>query len=62
MSLVIDVHVHLTPPQIIQDRARFLKNEGAWASLYHDPKARMVSTGDLLAITDDEKVLSLIPI
>lgn len=56
MARVIDVHVHLTPPEIAGDRARFLAGEGAWAALYLDPKARMVSTGDLLAMMDEEGV------
>lgn len=56
MSPVIDVHVHLTPPEIAADRDRFLSGEGAWTNLYRDPKARMVSTGDLLAMMDEEGV------
>lgn len=56
MSRVIDVHVHLTPPAIIADRERFLAGEGAWAGLYRDPKARMVSTDELLAMIDEEGV------
>lgn len=56
MSPVIDVHVHLTPPEIVGDRDRFLRGEGPWANLYRDPKARMVSTDDLLAMMDEEGV------
>jgi len=56
MSPVIDVHVHLTPPEIAGDRDRFLQGEGAWTDLYRDPKARMVSTEDLLAMMDEEGV------
>ncbi|MDR0881877.1 MAG: amidohydrolase [Candidatus Adiutrix sp.] len=56
MSPVIDVHVHLTPPEIAGDRARFIAGEGAWTALYRDPKARMVSTEQLLAVMDEEGV------
>ena len=56
MSRVIDVHIHLTPEVIAQDRPRFLKDEGAWASLYYDPKARMVSTTEVLTMMDAEGV------
>ena len=56
MSRVIDVHVHLTPPAIVADRDRYLLGEAAWASLYRDPKARMVSTDELLAMMDEEGV------
>jgi len=55
-NMVIDVHVHLTPPEIAADRGRFLAGEGPWASLYADPKARMMSTGELLALMDEEGV------
>ena len=56
MGRVIDVHVHLTPPEIAGDRDRFLAGEGAWASLYRDPKAKMVSTDNLLAMMDEEGI------
>ncbi|MDR1921440.1 MAG: amidohydrolase [Candidatus Adiutrix sp.] len=56
MNPVIDAHVHLTPPEIAGNRPRFLNGEGAWAALYHDPKARMASTGELLATMDEEGV------
>ena len=53
---VIDVHVHLTPPEIAADRGRYLAGEGPWAALYADPKARMMSTEELLAQMDGEGV------
>jgi len=53
---VIDVHVHLTPPQIAGDRERRLSGEGPWTDLYRDPKSRMVSTEELLAMMDEEGV------
>ncbi|MDR2947347.1 MAG: amidohydrolase [Candidatus Adiutrix sp.] len=56
MSRVIDVHVHLTPPEIAGNRERFLAGEGAWAQIYRDPKARMATTDDLLAAMDGEGV------
>jgi len=52
----IDVHVHLTPPEIAADRGRFMAGEGPWAALYADPKARMMSTPELLALMDEEGV------
>lgn len=56
MSPLIDVHVHLTPTAIARDRSRFLKNEGAWAKLYYDPKARMATTDELLPMMDEEAI------
>jgi predicted TIM-barrel fold metal-dependent hydrolase len=50
------VHVHLTPPVIAADRGRYLAGEGPWAALYADPKARMMSTDELLALMDEEGV------
>jgi len=46
----------LTPPEIAADRGRFLAGEGPWVALYADPKARMMSTGELLALMDEEGV------
>ncbi len=54
--MIIDVHVHLTPPEIIRDRETFLKGEGPWAKLYADPKAKMADTSELLAMMDAEGV------
>lgn len=54
--MIIDVHIHLTPPEIVQDRDSFLNGEGVWTDLYRDPKAKMVSTDDLLAMMDEEGV------
>jgi predicted TIM-barrel fold metal-dependent hydrolase len=56
MSPVIDVHVHLTPPEIAADRDRWLAGEGPWAALYQNPQARMMSTAELLAVMDEEGV------
>lgn len=56
MKRVIDVHVHLTPSFIADNRERFLRDEGAWTALYRDPQGRMVSTDNLLAIMDEEGV------
>jgi predicted TIM-barrel fold metal-dependent hydrolase len=56
MTRLIDVHVHLTPPEIAGDRDRFLAGEGPWTELYRDPKSRMVSTEELLAMMDEEGV------
>lgn len=54
--MIIDAHIHLTPPEIISNRDSFLAGEGAWTRLYRDPKAKMVATDDLLAMMDAEGV------
>jgi predicted TIM-barrel fold metal-dependent hydrolase len=56
MSPVIDVHVHLTPPEIAADRDRWLAGEGPWAALYRNPQSPMMSTDRLLALMDEEGV------
>ena len=56
MSQVIDVHVHLTPPEIAADRGPWLAGEGPWTDMYQTPKSIMMSTGQLLAIMDEEGV------
>ncbi|MGL4207993.1 MAG: amidohydrolase family protein [Candidatus Adiutrix sp.] len=56
MSIIIDTHVHLSPPEIAANRHNFLANEGSWTHLYQNPQAPMVSTDQLLAMMDNEGV------
>ncbi|MDR2423057.1 MAG: amidohydrolase [Deltaproteobacteria bacterium] len=50
--MIIDVHVHLSPPDLAADRAPYLDGEKGLSILYGDPKAPLVSTAALLADMD----------
>jgi uncharacterized protein len=52
----IDVHTHIFPPHIIQDRSRFFEGEPAFRLLYESPKAKLASTESLLQIMDRDDI------
>jgi uncharacterized protein len=49
---MIDAHVHIFPPEIIQDRAAFLPRDRRFAELYADPRARMATADEVIAEMD----------
>lgn len=50
--MIVDAHTHIFPPEVIADRQRFCEGEPAFASIYQDPKARMVDGPGLIAAMD----------
>jgi predicted TIM-barrel fold metal-dependent hydrolase len=55
-AMVIDAHTHIFPPEVIADRKRFLDGEPAFAAIYQDPKARMVTGPELITAMDQDGV------
>lgn len=50
----VDVHTHIFPPEIVQDRHRFFDGEPAFQALYDSPRARLATAESLLeAMTRD---------
>lgn len=56
MAMIIDVHTHIFPPEVVENRERFLQGEPAFASIYRDPTAPMVTAEGLLSAMDAEQV------
>jgi predicted TIM-barrel fold metal-dependent hydrolase len=56
LAMIIDVHTHIFPPEVVDNRERFLPGEPAFASIYSDPKAPMVTAQGLLGAMDEEKI------
>ena len=54
--MIIDVHVHLSPPDLVEARGTWLDGEPGLEALYRDPAARLVSTDGLLADLDEAGV------
>jgi predicted TIM-barrel fold metal-dependent hydrolase len=54
--MVTDVHTHIFPPQVVQDRSRYLEGEPAFAAIYSDLQAPMVTAEGLLAAMDADGV------
>ena len=52
----IDVHTHIFPPEIVQDRNRFFSGEPTFKLLYDSPKAKLATAEDLLGIMDRDGV------
>ena len=54
--MIIDIHTHIFPPEIRQNREHFFPGEPAFQLLYDSPKSQMVGATELLARMDDEGV------
>lgn len=52
----IDVHVHIFPPEIVQNRERFFSREPEFELLYASPKAKLVSAESVLEILERDEV------
>ncbi|MGH2457926.1 MAG: amidohydrolase family protein, partial [Chloroflexota bacterium] len=49
---MVDAHVHLFPPEIVADRARFSALDPHFATLYANPRARLATAEAALASMD----------
>ena len=54
--MIIDSHVHIFPPEVIQDRRPHLRAESQFALLYQDPKAVLGSAEELVRAMDRDGV------
>jgi predicted TIM-barrel fold metal-dependent hydrolase len=54
--MIIDVHVHLSPPTLAADRGPWLVGEPGLEVLYRDPAARLATPEELLADLDEAGV------
>lgn len=53
---IIDFHTHIFPPEMRDNRARCARRDATFGALYADPKSRMASAVDLLAVMDADGV------
>ena len=53
---MIDIHTHIFPPDIVQNREDYLVDEPAFRWLYDSPQAKMATAEDLLAAMETEGV------
>jgi predicted TIM-barrel fold metal-dependent hydrolase len=54
--MIIDVHIHLSPPTLSMNRAPWLEGEPGLAALYSDPAAKLTTTSTLLRDLDEARV------
>jgi predicted TIM-barrel fold metal-dependent hydrolase len=50
--MIVDVHVHLSPPALVADRGPYLTGEPGLQILYADPASKTLGTDDLLTDLD----------
>ena len=53
---IIDIHVHICPPEIRDNREIFFDGEPEFSSIYKDPRAKLVGCRDLIKTMDDQGV------
>jgi len=54
--MIVDVHTHIFPPEIVRERYRFFSGEPAFESLYASPGARLATADSLLEAMDRDGV------
>lgn len=54
--MIIDIHTHLYPKAIRENRQAYFAGEPAFQLLYQSPKAKMAGQQDLLAVMDSQGV------
>lgn len=54
--MVIDVHVHICPPEVREGREKFLDGEAEFTALYKERQARLAGAGEVVAMMDREGV------
>ena len=54
--MIIDFHTHIFPPHFREHRDRYTERDRTFAALYSDPRARMATAENLLAVMDEDGV------
>jgi uncharacterized protein len=50
--MIVDVHTHIFPPEVIADRDRFFRGEPEFSLLYGSPRAKLASAEDIIDSMD----------
>ena len=54
--MIVDVHTHIFPPRMLEQREQLAAADPGFAELYGDPRAKMATAQDLLASMDAASV------
>ncbi len=54
--MIIDCHTHIFPEEMIRNRTALCERDKGFASIYSNPKARMVGVKELMASMDETGV------
>lgn len=55
-AVIIDAHVHVFPPRLIDKRESLVRQPGAFGALYSDPDSPMATADELIAVMDEDGV------
>ncbi len=56
MTATVDFHTHIFPPELADQRERWLERDATFRELYADPKAKLATAEDLIAAMDEDGV------
>jgi len=56
LTMIIDCHTHIFPPQIKEKRHQYIDGDGCFASLYSNPDARLITAEELIASMDKNSI------
>jgi hypothetical protein len=54
--MIIDFHTHVFSPQIKKNRSKYIERDPCFATLYSDPKAKIVTAEELIASMDESGI------
>jgi len=54
--MVIDFHTHIVPPQVKENRYKYVQKDRSFAAIYRDLKAKLVTAEELIAAMDKDEV------
>jgi uncharacterized protein len=54
--MIIDFHTHIFPPEIINNRGRYLASDPLFSELYSSPAAKLASAEDLIRMMDEQSI------
>ncbi len=54
--MIIDCHTHIFPEEVRENRRAFCRKDEGFASIYDQPKAKVVGVEDLIASMDESEV------
>jgi predicted TIM-barrel fold metal-dependent hydrolase len=60
LTMIIDIHTHIFPPDIIHNRRKFLEIDPVFRSLYADFKSKLASVNELIENMDHQTNTHLI--
>jgi predicted TIM-barrel fold metal-dependent hydrolase len=56
LPMVIDFHTHIVSPKVKQNRQDYTRKDNSFASIYSDPKAKLVTAEELISAMDKNEV------